>query len=159
MNHRTVRRATADDAAELLRLRQIMIESMRHEPAPTDWQDASLPRLRKELADQDGNFAVFVGEHPDGGGKLGTMVAGTIDYRIGGPPAPLGDRGHIFGVVTEPDARRLGAARACTVALLDWFRERGVAQVDLSASADAEPLYASLGFVCRDEPAMRLNLT
>ena len=40
-------------------------------------------------------------------------------------------------------------------ALLDWFRERGVRKVDLTASADGEPLYASLGFVRTPDPAMQ----
>ena len=42
--------------------------------------------------------------------------------------------------------------------LLDWFRERGVAHVDLNASAEAEPLYAALGFVRKPDPSMRLSL-
>jgi hypothetical protein len=42
--------------------------------------------------------------------------------------------------------------------LLDWFRERDVLQVDLNASAAAEPLYASLGFVRKPDPSMRLQL-
>lgn len=43
-------------------------------------------------------------------------------------------------------------------ALLDWFRERGVRRVDLRASEEGEPLYASLGFVRTPDPAMRLTL-
>lgn len=158
MNHGIVRRARADDAAEVLRLRQLMLESLTHGPAPAHWQSAALPGLRKKLADPDGDFAVFVAEHPYEEGRLGTMAAGTVDYRIGNPVAPLGNRGHVFGVVTAPDARRAGGARACTQALLGWFRERGVHQVDLNASQEAEPLYAALGFVRRTDPAMRLDL-
>jgi hypothetical protein len=33
-----------------------------------------------------------------------------------------------------------------------------VLQVDLNASAEAEPLYASLGFVRKPDPSMRLQL-
>jgi hypothetical protein len=44
-------------------------------------------------------------------------------------------------------------------ALLDWFRERGVHAVDLRASADAEALYASLGFRRSREPGMRLTFS
>jgi GNAT superfamily N-acetyltransferase len=167
MNHGIIRRAHAGDAAELLRLRQLMVESLRQAPAPTDWQPTALPELRKKLAGPDGSaesaesaaFAVFVAEHPFREGRLATMAAGTVDYRIGSPAAPLGHRGHVFGVVTDPEVRRTGGARACTRALLDWFRERGVVQVDLGASAEAEPLYASLGFVRREDPQMRLTLS
>jgi hypothetical protein len=42
--------------------------------------------------------------------------------------------------------------------LLRWFRERGAAQVDLNASAEAEPLYAALGLVRKPDPSMRLKL-
>ncbi|MFD3513997.1 GNAT family N-acetyltransferase [Streptomyces sp. NPDC058657] len=159
MTHLTVRRAHAGDVAEVLRLRQMMLEALGHGAEDTAWHSASLPGLRKRLADPDGDFAAFVAEHPSSTGRLGTMAAGTVDYRIGNPGAPLGNRGHVFGVVTAPDVRRAGGARACTRALLDWFRERGVVQVDLNASREAEPLYASLGFVRRPDPAMRLDLS
>jgi hypothetical protein len=33
-----------------------------------------------------------------------------------------------------------------------------VGTVDLNASAEAEPLYASLGFERRDDPSMRLTM-
>lgn len=42
--------------------------------------------------------------------------------------------------------------------LLLWFRERGAGQVMLTASAEAEPLYASLGFVHKPDPTMILKL-
>lgn len=42
--------------------------------------------------------------------------------------------------------------------LVDWFRERGAGQVHLTASADAEPLYESMGFRCESDPTMRLDL-
>ena len=54
-------------------------------------------------------------------------------------------------------ARRRGYARACMEELLQWFRERGVPHVDLNASAEAEALYASLGFVRKPDPSMRLT--
>jgi hypothetical protein len=42
--------------------------------------------------------------------------------------------------------------------LLAWFRERGAGQVMLTASAEAESLYASLGFVHKPDPTMTLTL-
>ncbi|MEU1196865.1 GNAT family N-acetyltransferase [Streptomyces sp. NPDC005813] len=157
-----VRRAVPEDAGEVLRLRQVMIDSLGAPgDAPPDasaWHAESLPTVRGRLADTDGTFAAFVVDHPDRPGALAALVAGTVEYRIGRAGNPHGRVGHVFSVATDPDTRRRGYARACMEALLDWFRERGAAQVDLNASAEAEPLYAALGFVRKPDPSMRLQL-
>ncbi|EKX61212.1 GNAT family N-acetyltransferase [Streptomyces ipomoeae] len=153
-----VRRATPEDAEEVLRLRQVMIDSLWGADRSTDWHRESLPTIRRRLADRDGDFAAFVIDRPQRPGALVALVAGTVEYRIGRAGNPHGSVGHVFSVATDPDARRRGHARACMEVLLDWFREKGVAQVDLNASAEAEPLYASLGFVRKPDPSMRLNL-
>ncbi|MGW0846477.1 GNAT family N-acetyltransferase [Streptomyces sp. NPDC002787] len=153
-----VRRAAPEDAEELLRLRQVMIDSMRGADRSTDWHHESLPTVRSRLADYDGDFAAFVVDHPERPGALAALVAGTVDYRIGRAGNPHGAVGHVFSVATDPDARRRGYARACMDVLLDWFRERGAGYVHLTASADAEPLYASMGFRRRSDPLMQLDL-
>jgi GNAT superfamily N-acetyltransferase len=153
-----VRRAVPEDAEELLRLRQVMIDSLSAPDGSTQWHAESLPTVRGKLADPDGTFAAFVIDHPDRPDGLAALVAGTIEYRIGRAGNPRGAVGHVFSVATDPDARRRGYARACMETLLDWFRERGVPQVDLNASAEAEPLYISLGFVRKPDPSMRLQL-
>ncbi|PWI07314.1 GNAT family N-acetyltransferase [Streptomyces sp. NWU339] len=152
-----VRRAAPGDAEEVLRLRQVMIDSMPRSSPSTDWHADSLPVLRARLAETDGTFAAFVVDHPDRRG-LAALVAGTIDYRIGGAHNPHGIDGYVFSVATDPDARRQGHARACMEALLEWFRERGARRVRLIASAQAEPLYASLGFTRRPDPLLELRL-
>ena len=153
-----VRRAVPEDAEELLRLRQVMIDSVFASSDTTDWHTESLPTVRGRLASPDGDFAAFVVDHPERPGALAALVVGTIEYRIGRANNPHGMVGHVFSVATDPDARRRGYARACMETLLDWFRAKGAAQVDLNASADAEPLYASLGFVRKPDPSMRLQL-
>lgn len=142
----------------MLRLRQVMIDSMASTGGSTDWHAESLPTVRRRLADSDGEFAAFVVDHPERPGALAALVAGTIEYRIGRAGNPHGAIGYVFSVATDPDARRRGYARACMETLLDWFRDRGAAQVDLNASPEAEPLYASLGFVRKPDPSMRLHL-
>jgi ribosomal protein S18 acetylase RimI-like enzyme len=149
------------DAAEVLRLRQVMIDSVfagGPGGSPADWHAESLPTLRARLAEPEGDFAAFVIDHPQRPGALAALVAGALEYRIGRAGNPHGRVGHVFSVATDPDLRRRGYARACMEELLAWFRERGAAQVDLNASADAEPLYASLGFVRKPDPSMRLQL-
>ncbi|MFF1447236.1 GNAT family N-acetyltransferase [Streptomyces sp. NPDC058274] len=153
-----VRRAVPADAGELLRLRQVMIDSMSGQDTSAEWHTQSLPTVRRRLADPDGGFVAFVVDHPQRPGALAALVAGTVEYRIGRAGNPHGAVGYVFSVATDPDARRRGYARACMEELLGWFREQGVAQVDLNASAEAEPLYASLGFVRKPDPSMRLSL-
>ncbi|MFE9448002.1 GNAT family N-acetyltransferase [Streptomyces sp. NPDC006739] len=153
-----VRRATPEDAEEVLRLRQVMIDSMVGSDPSTDWHETSLPTLRERLADTDGDFAAFVVDHPERPGALAALVAGTVDYRIGRMGNPLGTVGFVFSVATDPGTRRQGYARACMAVLLDWFRARGAVRVQLTASAEARPLYDSLGFLPKPDPLMELTL-
>ncbi|MEU5689131.1 GNAT family N-acetyltransferase [Streptomyces venezuelae] len=163
-----VRRATPEDAEELLRLRQVMIDSVFAGRSPaaggtatasdTSWHAESLPTVRRRLAEPEGDFAAFVVDHPERPGGLAALAVGTLDYRIGRAGNPHGLTGSVFSVATDPDQRRKGYARAAMEVLLDWFRERGAGSVDLNASKEAEPLYASLGFVRKPDPSMRLNL-
>jgi GNAT superfamily N-acetyltransferase len=153
-----VRRAEPGDAEEVLRLRQVMIDSMFAADPSTDWHAESLPTLREKLAEPDGDFAAFVVDHPDQPGALAALVAGTLDYRIGRAGNPLGTVGYVFSVATDPGARRRGYARACMDSLLEWFRERGADRVQLTTSAEAAPLYASLGFRPKPDPLLELWL-
>ncbi|MFG2646765.1 GNAT family N-acetyltransferase [Streptomyces sp. NPDC048436] len=159
-----VRRARPEDAEELIRLRQVMIDSIfagrsaTSAESDTGWHAEGTPIVRTKLAESEGDFAAFVIDQPGRPGKLAALVVGTLEYRIGRAGNPQGVIGHVFSVATDPDHRRRGYARACMEVLLDWFRERGAGSVDLNASAEAEPLYASLGFVRKPDPSMRLNL-
>ncbi|MFD3729855.1 GNAT family N-acetyltransferase [Streptomyces sp. NPDC058632] len=155
-----VRRAAPGDAEEVLRLRQVMIDSMPRSSPATDWHADALPVLRAKLAEPEGPFAAFVVDRPGlpERGGLSALVAGTIEYRIGGAHSPHGTDGYVFSVATDPDARRRGYARACMEELLKWFRERGARRVRLTASAQAEPLYASMGFTRKPDPLLELTL-
>lgn len=157
-----VRRALPEDAAEVLRLRQVMIDSLFPADGSGDgsvgWHAESLPTLRRRLSEPDGDFAAFVVDHPERPGTLAALVVGTIEYRIGRAGNPRGTVGYVFSVATDPGARRRGYARACMDALLAWFRARGAAQVHLTASADAAPLYTALGFRPKPDPLMELLL-
>ncbi|MEU8586826.1 GNAT family N-acetyltransferase [Streptomyces sp. NPDC048664] len=158
MHH--VRRAVPEDAGELLRLRQVMIDSLSTAADPsTHWHAESLPTLRERLGDPDGDFAAYVVDHPQRAGTLAALVVGTIEYRIGRAGNPRGTVGYVFSVATDPGARRRGYARACMGELLDWFRSRGATQVQLTASDDARALYDSLGFQPKPNPLMELRLS
>ncbi|WP_446216107.1 GNAT family N-acetyltransferase [Micromonospora sp. IBHARD004] len=153
------RRGTADDAAELVRLRGLMLAAMAGTaPAPGRWQDAARATLRDGLAEPAELMAAFVVDAPDRPGTLAACAVGTIERRLGGPANPSGLVGYVFNVCTDPRQRRRGYSRACMTALLDWYRRRGVRTVDLRTSEPAQPLYRSLGFQLTRDPAMRLAL-
>lgn len=153
-----VRRALPEDAEEVLRLRQVMIDSVFASDPSVARHGESLPTLRAELGEPDGDFAAFVVDHPERPGALACLVVGTIDYRIGTASDPRGMVGFVFSVATDPDARRRGYARACMTTLLEWSRGRGARRVQLTASPEAEPLYVSLGFRPKPDPLLELAL-
>jgi predicted GNAT family N-acyltransferase len=43
-------------------------------------------------------------------------------------------------------------------ALLEWFREHGARRVRLTASAQAESMYVSMGFELKPDPLLELTL-
>ncbi|MFJ8729902.1 GNAT family N-acetyltransferase [Streptomyces bauhiniae] len=153
-----VRRALPEDAPEVLRLRQVMIDSLSGGGDAGTWHEESLPTLRARLADAEGTFAAFVVDHPERPGALAALAAGTVEYRIGRETNPHGTIGFVFSVATDPGTRRRGYARAGMDELLAWFRERGARQIQLTASADARPLYEALGFKPKPDPLMELLL-
>jgi GNAT superfamily N-acetyltransferase len=149
------RPAGPDDADELVRLRAVMLTSMNPPNWDDDWQEAARAALIDRLP--SATLAAFVVDRPDGSG-LAACAVGTIEHRLSAPGDPLGRTGYVFSVATDPDMRRRGFSRRCMTALLEWFRSQGVRKVDLRASAEAEPLYRSLGFARTPDPAMRLRL-
>jgi GNAT superfamily N-acetyltransferase len=165
----TVRRATPDDAPELVRLRGVMLAAMaghtrparcqdRGNPATTVWQAYAERTLRMWLADPDRPMTALVVDDPESPGRLASCAVGVIEQRLSGPDNLSGAVGYVFSVATDPVHRRRGYSRACMLRLLAWFAQRGVTIVDLRASPEGEPLYRSLGFVRTTEPAMRLYL-
>ncbi|MFD9720038.1 GNAT family N-acetyltransferase [Streptomyces sp. NPDC059076] len=152
-----IRRATPADAEELIRLRKVMLDSYGSPDPDGRWISVAIADLRRRLAPVDADLAAFVAERAESG-ALAACAVGSVERRLGSPGNPGGTNGHLFSVATDPDMRRRGLSRGCVEALLDWFRERGLTRVELRASPEAEPLYASLGFVRTPDPAMRLTL-
>jgi ribosomal protein S18 acetylase RimI-like enzyme len=146
-----VRAATAADAEELVRLRGVLFDDA--EPGP--WRAKALEDFRTGVG--SGDLAAFVVD-ADEPGWLAASAVGVVEQRVASPTNPSGRTGYIFGVATDPAYRRRGYSRACMQRLLAWYQEQNVTRVDLMASPEGEPLYASLGFVRRTDPAMRLTL-
>ncbi|MFB6393664.1 GNAT family N-acetyltransferase [Polymorphospora lycopeni] len=167
-----VRRAVVDDAAELVRLRGLMLRAMGiGDPGAEDWQPVALRSLRDRLAEPDGSLVAFVVDQPaapddqpvdpagsTGPPRLAACVVGVVERRLGTPDNPSGEIGYVFNVSTDPGYRRRGYSRALMAALLDWYRERGIMVVDLVATGDGVPLYRSMGFEPSAMPLMHLTL-
>jgi GNAT superfamily N-acetyltransferase len=152
-----MRRATPDDAAELVRLRAVLLRTFPGRAWNDDWREPARASLLRRLSAPEPALAAFVVENPDGPG-LAACAVGVIDEHLGNPYSPDGRVGYVFNVVTDPGARHRGYSRACMEALLQWFRDQDVRVADLKASPDGEPLYTSLGFARTSDPAMRLRL-
>jgi GNAT superfamily N-acetyltransferase len=72
------------------------------------------------------------------------------------PQEPALRRVTVLNVYTEPTHRRRGLARRVMRVIIDWCHAEGLASIQLHASDDGRPLYASLGFLATNE--MRLAL-
>jgi GNAT superfamily N-acetyltransferase len=147
-----VRDAVAGDAPEVVRLARLMFESMGLDAADPRWQRDGEQQVRDRLGS---DLAIYVVDHPTEGGRLVCSAAGIIARRLPTPGNPAATAGYVQWVATEPAFRRQGLARAVMTALLDWYRRREVALVELHATADGEPLYRSLGFSEGPGPALR----
>jgi ribosomal protein S18 acetylase RimI-like enzyme len=149
-----VRRAGADDAESLVRLRALMLAAMGND-IDGPWQATAVEWFAAQLA-SPGTFAAYVVDDPDAGVVAG--AAGNVFVHPPGPNDPTTVRGHLYNVSTEPAFRRRGLARACVVALMDWFEnETGVGQVELHATDYGIELYRDLGFNESKYPSLRFR--
>ena len=150
-----VRFADAHDISETIRLAGLMYQAMGLDPSARDWQIAAREALQLRLGD---DVAVFVVDAPAMPGRLAACGAASIATRLPGPSNPSARFGYLQWVSTDSEWRRQGMARAVTVALLQWLRERGVRSVELHATSTGEPLYRSLGFVEGQNRPLRLRI-
>jgi GNAT superfamily N-acetyltransferase len=153
-----VRRAEADDAAALTRLRALMLSAMGMLTENSDplWRDKAEEWFVRRLRDKH-DFAAFVIDDPELG--VVSCAAGGCDYHAPGPANPSGVRGHVFNMSTDPRFRRFGYARACLEALLAWFRDETEARViSLNATEDGIALYRSLAFTEPGNTVLQLRM-
>jgi ribosomal protein S18 acetylase RimI-like enzyme len=142
--------ATVDDIAELVRLREVMLDSMGL-AVRSDWPPRVADQLRAGLV--DGRFFAAVVDGHQHGTLAGSGV-GMVWERLAGPD-DSGAFGYIQSMATDPSWRRRGVAKAVLELLLDGFIDRGVAKVGLHSTADGEHLYRSLGFTEPRQPELR----
>jgi GNAT superfamily N-acetyltransferase len=153
-----VRRAVAADAAELTRLRGLMLADMGllTEGSDPRWRDRAAEWFGRRLGDT-GNFAAFVIDDPEHG--VVSCAVGFCDDHAPSPGNLSGQFGYVLNMSTDPHCRRRGYARACLEVLLAWFRaETEVAAVGLMASDDGDALYRRLGFTEPGNSFLQLKL-
>ncbi|MFF8991224.1 GNAT family N-acetyltransferase [Streptomyces sp. NPDC014983] len=137
----------AADIDRLVEFRALMMsETGEDVDADPTWRgDAAAWFARRMKGAEADTFAAFVAELP-GAGVVGCAV-GTVDDHAPSPRNRSGRRGEIADVVTSPDFRGRGLARACVSALLTWFADgTTVTTVRPAATSDGEALCRSLGF-------------
>ena len=119
------------------------------------WRQAAREWFERELAGRHTCVMVAPGE-----GRLVACAMGQVREEAPSPSNPGGGSGLVANVVTLPDARRRGYARACLVALVRWFRdETDVGRLELFATGEGSGLYESVGFHRHEWPAMRMPLS
>lgn len=123
------RLATVADIPELVRLRQVMIESVRGS-ADGSWQASAATILEEALS--DGTMGAVVVDSPSGG--LAACGVGMVAQRLPGPGCVDGRYGYIQSMCTDERHRRHGLARLVFAELMRWFAVMGVTRVDLHAS-------------------------
>jgi GNAT superfamily N-acetyltransferase len=144
------RHATAADIPELVRLRQVMIESVR---GSTDdsWQATAAAVLEQALG--DGSMVAVVVDSPHSG--LAACGVGMVAQRLPSPGCVDGRYGYIQSMCTDERHRRQGLARQVFAGLRRWYADLGVTRVDLHASKMGERLYRAHGFEDPTEPELR----
>jgi len=145
------RLATLADVSELVRLRQVMIESVRGS-SDDSWQAGCAAILERGLV--DGSMAAVVVDQPEGDGLAACGVA-MLAQRLPSAGCVDGRYGYIQSMCTDEHRRRQGLARLVFEGLLQWFTGCGVTRIDLHASSMGEPLYRQLGFTDAVEPELR----
>jgi ribosomal protein S18 acetylase RimI-like enzyme len=172
----TIRQASVDEIDRLIDLRMAMFEAMdlldeeNRERTRDDclaYFEATLPTevFRVWVAcalDTDGMGIQRGPSSDETGTREGELIAsiGLVIHSI--PPSMfnrVGKEGYIMNLVTLPDWRRRGIARALLEHVLAVLRSEAVPIASLHASHDGLNLYEELGFKTKEDlPEMRLPL-
>ncbi len=160
----TIRPATLDDLASLVRHRYEMFREMGS--IEETWREKFSDEVRDyyRQALPSGEYAGFLispVELPD------LIAAGAGFQKRFLIPSPAngtesgviqGLQVHILNVYTEKDWRRKGLAELLLQHILGWCRENGAVSITLHASIMGRPLYEKLGFLATNEMRFKGNL-
>lgn len=149
----TVRDATPDDAAALVRIREVMLASFLGDVGDGRWKAEATEVLREQI-----ETGGMIGALAEVDGVVGSGALARVWRQLPGPDDD-GRRAWIFSVATEEPFRRRGLARSVVTRLVDRLDALGLPRIDLTASQEGMDLYLSLGFAPSDAPLLRRRRT
>ena len=128
-----------------MHLRAVMLSSLGQDPGSEGppWRKQYATWFSERLArPEDWDFRVI----GPSGVPLAACGAAWLIEQLPGPAAPVGRRGYIGFMCTRPGARRRGHGSEIFGSLIEWLSTRGVARLELHASADGLEMYRRAGF-------------
>ncbi len=147
-----IREAMRSDAADLVRLRAIMLEQVIGGPVP----EPDMKVIRDFFArwDYEGILCLVAEEN----GEVLGCIAASFYLLFPGTRNPSGLQAVIHNFAVYEEHRGKGVGRALFSQVLRRCREGGVGRVSLYATEMGRPLYESFGFSCESVvcPEMRL---
>lgn len=152
-----LRQATPKDIPLLIKARLDFLKALDYPLSPDDLPKATRqlePFLSEHLERDLFAWITMEGETIAAAGFLQVIQV------MWQPMAPNGRYGRIINILTWPDFRHQGLARAIMLALIQKAHDLKLSYVDLEASPEGQPLYESLGFSLLEakHPPMRLFL-
>jgi len=150
-----IREATPADAAEIVRLGELMYLAAGA-TADDAWRANALRQVSTRLGGSDlwGWVIVADGDASDTR-RLAASALLNWHPRLAPPGQSSDGRPYVQWVSTDASYRRRGYARALMIELIAFCDERGVDQIDLHSSPYGRELYRELGFV--ESPAVEYS--
>ncbi|MBN9644193.1 GNAT family N-acetyltransferase [Corynebacterium mendelii] len=141
-----IRLAAAGDAAEFVRLKELIVTGSY----PFDYSPAQLaawrPRAREAFIDLVGrdDHVQFVIDRDDGG-RLAGCVSAALERVLPSPSWPA-VHGYIGDMAVDDDVRGLGWGTKLLDRAMDWCVASGAETIRLTATASAVGFYRAAGF-------------
>jgi ribosomal protein S18 acetylase RimI-like enzyme len=155
MSEPSIREAVLADAAEIVRLGELMYAAVDI-VADDAWRANAMRQVESRLGAGDLWAWVIDADASSGGtGAGGPLAASALVNRHPrlGPPGQAADwRAYVQWVSTDPLYRRRGYARALMLRVLEFADHERIDVVELHSSPFGRSLYAELGF--HESPAV-----
>lgn len=141
-----IRDATPDDAADIMRLKLMLVESWEIEPPPGEgsgddaYRGELRARIEELLAHPWYRYIVAVE-----GGRVVASASASITKHLPGP-GWSGIAAHVADLVVEPGYRGQGIATALMDRCLAWCRAQSAYEVSMHATRAAVPMYRAMGW-------------